>query len=136
MANTNTGFHSTYSRNLLIANEIINCQEPIILPDTNLKSAKKNKFKGIKEDIGSLSLTVYPNPAHDYFVVKSKFDTFTGPGVLTLYNSNGWAVECYPVTKKQDQILIPTVNLKSGLYILVIEENAKQWDKIKIAIIK
>jgi len=136
IAQTDKGVPGTYARNCLIAAQKLTYREPVNLPDTGLKSSKKKKFKGAKEPYKSTILSVFPNPAHDYFVVKTKFDTLTGPGVLTLYNSNGWAVESYPVTKKQNQIVISTVNLKSGLYILALELDNKKSDKVKIAIIK
>jgi len=61
-------------------------------------------------------------------------NNFTGQGLINLYDGNGIHLRSITITNEQDQFIIPTADLKPGLYILVIEENGKQWDKIKIAV--
>jgi len=136
IANTNTGKPGAFARNILIANGIINYQEPIILPDTSLKSGKNKKFKGVKESgVGSM-LTVYPNPAHDYFVVKIKLEKILEKVMINLYDENGRIVYSRAFKGKEDQITIPTLNLTSGIYILTIEAEGKHLDKSTIAIVQ
>ena len=136
IATSNNGIPGTYARNILITAGRINYQEPILLPDTNLKQAKKNKFRGVKESGKSSILSVYPNPANDYFVVKIKIDNFTGQGFVNLYDGNGKIAQSHSFNRKEDQIIFPAVHLKTGLYILVLEVEGKRLDSMKIDVIK
>ncbi|MCK9205463.1 MAG: T9SS type A sorting domain-containing protein, partial [Bacteroidales bacterium] len=123
-------------RNLLIAAGKATYQEPVILPDTSLKQAKKTKFRGVEESGDASVLTVYPNPAHDYFVVKINLDTFTGQGVIKLFDGNEKIVQAHSFSGRKDRIIIPTTNLKTGLYLLVLEVGGKRTGSMKIAVIK
>ena len=135
LANTNTGFPSTYARNLLIANEIINYKEPIILPDTSLKSGKKSKFKGVKDDFKSSSLTVYPNPAHDYFIVKFKLNYLPENATIILRDEKGVTVYSKVISGSEDQQFIQVTHLIPGIYILNVESEGKSIESIKIVIV-
>jgi len=135
IAEDNLGIPGTYARNWLIAAGKINYQEPVILPDTGLKSSKKKKFKGVKETEDGSILSVFPNPAYDHCVVKINTGDLTGSGILNLYNENGLILQSYAVMRTQDQISIPTAHLKSGIYLIVLDLESKQRDKVKITVI-
>jgi len=136
IATSNNGVPGAYARNILITAGKINYQEPIFLPDTYLKQAKKKKFRGVKESGDASILTVYPNPAQDYFVVKIKLDKFKGRGLINLYDGNGKTIQSHAFTGKQNQIIFPTATLKTGLYLLILEAEGKRLDSVKIAVIK
>ena len=136
IANLNCGLPGVYARNLLIAAGKITFQEPVILPDTSLKEAKKTKFRGVKESGDASILTVYPNPAQDYFVVKIKSDKFKGRGLINLYDGKGKTIQSYAFTGKQNQVIFPTGTLKTGFYLLTLEAEGKRLDSVKIAVIK
>ena len=135
VANSNYGLPGAYARNLLIAAGKIIYQEPVILPDTSLKQAKK-KFRGVKESGDASILTVYPNPAQDYFVVKIKSDKFKGRGLINLYDGKGKTIQSYAFTGKQNQVIFPTGTLKTGFYLLTLEAEGKRLDSVKLAVIK
>ncbi|MCK9423841.1 MAG: C25 family cysteine peptidase [Bacteroidales bacterium] len=136
IATSNSGIPGAYARNILMTAGKISYQEPILLPDTSLKQEKKKKFRGVKESNSASILTVYPNPANDYFVIKIKLDKFTGQGLINLYDGNGKIVQSHSFTGKQDQIIVATANLKTGLYLLILEVEGKRLDSVKIAVIK
>jgi len=135
IATSNTGIPGAYARNLLIAAGKINYEEPIILPDDNLKETKKEKFRGVKESDDASILTVYPNPAHDYFEVKIKLDKFSRSALINLYDGNGKLVLSKPFNGKQDQIVFPASNLKTGFYLIVLEADGRRLDNVKIEIL-
>jgi hypothetical protein len=135
IVNSNTGIPAAFARNILIADVKMIYQEPIILPDTSLKQLKKNKYKGGNETVESSILNVFPNPANDYFIVKIQPGQFSGQGKLNLFDEKGILIRSYPVTLKQDQIIIPTSNFISGLYLLVLELDRKWISRIKLTII-
>lgn len=136
IATSNNSLPGAYARNILITAEKINYQEPILLPDLNLKQAKKNKFRGVKESAKASILSVYPNPANDYFVVKIKLDNFTGQGFIKLYDGNGKIAQSHSINGGEDQILFPATQLKTGLYLLVLEVEGKRSDVVKLSIVK
>jgi len=133
---SNDDVPGAYARNLLIAAGKATYQEPVILPDSSLKQAKKTKFRGVEESGDASVLTVYPNPAHDYFVVKINLDTFTGQGVIKLFDGNGKIVQAQSFSGRKDQVIIPTTDLITGFYLLVLEVGGKQSGSMKIAVIK
>jgi len=135
IATSNNGVPGAYARNLLIATGKINYEEPIILPDDNLKETKKKKFRGVKESGDASILTVYPNPAQDYFVVKIKLDNITGSGLINLFDGNGKLVLSKTFNGKQDQIIFPASNLKTGMYMIVLEAEGRRLDNVKIEIV-
>ena len=136
IATSKNSLPGAYARNILITAEKINYQEPILLPDLNLKQAKKNKFRGVKESAKASILSVYPNPANDYFVVKIKLDNFTGQGFIKLYDGNGKIAQSHSISGGEDQILFPATQLKTGLYLLVLEVEGKRLDVVKLSIVK
>jgi hypothetical protein len=135
IANSNTGIPATYARNILIAAGKITYQEPILLSDTSLKKSKKIKFRGVQEKGDVSVLSVYPNPARDFFVVKILPGLYTGNGKINMFDGKGILIWSHPVVIKQDQIIMPIINLKKGLYLLVLEINEIWIESTKIAIL-
>jgi hypothetical protein len=136
IANSNTGIPGAYARNILIAAGKITYQEPILLPDTSLKQAKKKKFRGVKEFGNTSILKIFPNPARNYFIVKINITENYFQGLIKLYEGNGKMLQLRAFTGKQDQIVISTANLNSGLYLLILEIDGKQAGRAKVTIIK
>jgi hypothetical protein len=114
----------------------MNYGEPIIFPDDNLKEAKKTKFRGIKEVGDASILSVFPNPAQDYFILKVNLIGFIVEGLINLYDANGKIVQSSTFTGKQNQIIIPTSKLNSGLYILILYINDNLSYSTKLSIVK
>lgn len=132
----NNGIPKTYARNLLIAAGKITYQEPIILPDTSLKSTKRDRYRGVKLPLKKTFLTVYPNPAKDYFVVEYHLESTPTNGFITMYDITGKNVGSVSVTGKQNQIIIPTNNIQSGIYLLILEINNEKLEPIKVTIVR
>ena len=135
IANSNTGEPAAYARNILIASGKITYQEPILLPDNNFKQAKK-KFRGVNTSGDKQVLIVYPNPARDYFVVRFNLENFSSQILLTLYYGNGKIVHSHSCKGKLDEVIISTTNLKTGLYLLVLDLEGKHKECVKISVIK
>ena len=132
----NNDFPGAYARNILIAAGKITYQEPIILPDTSLKSKKRDRYRGVKLPFEINILKVYPNPAHDYFVVEYHWESAPNYGFIHMYDIAGKEVGSFSITGKQNQVIIPTKKLQSGVYLLILEINGKKLDSVKISIIR
>jgi hypothetical protein len=101
-----------------------------------LKSGKKIKFRGITESNEGSLLIVYPNPAHNYFIVKFKLGNLLNQGTINMYDENGRIVLSRTLTGKQDQVIVPVSGLNPGIYILVLEDEGKRIESKKVTIIK
>lgn len=132
----NSCLPGTYARNILIFAGKTTYKEPIILPDTSLKSTKKERFRGIKLPLDGNILKIYPNPAKDYFVVEYHLETTPKVGYIVFFNVHGKQVGSFSFTGKQNKIIIPTIGLHSGLYLVAIEVDGKRLETAKISIIQ
>ena len=134
--NNNTGLPGAYARNLLLAAGKISYQEPILLPDTSLKAFKKKKFRGVKEEHKSNALTVFPNPANDYFVVRFDISGKQSGGVIRIYDVMGKPLQTIETKRNQDQIIVSSAGLKSGLYMITLILDNRIRDMVKVSIVK
>lgn len=134
--NNNAGLPGAYARNLLLATGKISYQEPILLPDTSLKTSKKKKFRGVKEEHKSNALTVFPNPANDYFVVKFDISGNQYGGIIRIYDLMGKPLQTIETKRNQDQIIVSSAGLKPGLYIITLISDSRIRDMVKVSIIK
>jgi hypothetical protein len=134
--NNNTGLPGAYARNLLLTAGKISYQEPILLPDTSLKTSKKKKFRGVKEEHKSNALTVFPNPANDYFVVRFDISGNQSGGIIRIYDLMGKPLQSIETKRNQDQIIVSSAGLKPGLYIITLISDSRIRYMVKVSIIK
>ena len=108
--------------------------EPILYPDENapLKTAKdKPKSQQLKvENV----LKVYPNPAKEYFIVEYTLTDNLNNAVFEIIDATGRLVKSIQINKPNDQLLIKTEGILSGLYYCRLLNNQKQIGNIKISI--
>jgi len=136
IANSNLGFPATYARNILLANRLINYQEPSIIQDTSLKSGKKKKFRGVKDSFNYSMLEVYPNPASTYFILKFSLSDNAENSMVNLRDQTGKIVWSKRLTTKTNQEVIPVSELKSGIYLMTLEIENKTIESVKVTIVK
>jgi hypothetical protein len=112
----------TYARNVLLANNLISYQEPIVLPDEK-KSAPAYRDPKPASYAGPGTLRLFPNPAQQYVIVEYNFSGEVSGAesmLLTISSSDGKTVEQRKIVKPQDQLLIDCRLLNSGNYICKI----------------
>jgi len=136
IVNDNDGLPGAYARNLLLAAGKISYQEPILLPDTSLKATKKKKFRGVKEEHKSNALTVFPNPANDYFVVRFNISDTQSGGIIRIYDVMGKPLQSIDTKRNQDQIIVSSAGLKPGLYMITLISDNRIRDMVKVSIVK
>jgi hypothetical protein len=68
-------------------------------------------------------------------VVKIKLDKVPASGLIKLCDGNGKVVLSRTFSSKQDQVVFPASNLKTGFYLIVLEADGRRLDNIKIEII-
>jgi len=136
LTSSNQNLPGVYARNMLLATGNINYQEPVILPDSGLKATKKVKFKGVKDSGNNKFISVFPNPAHDYFIIRYNTPEDAQKGSIKLYDAKGILMFSKEVSTTKGQITVPTTAMISGLYLIVLEQNGKKIEMAKLTIIK
>jgi len=128
----------TYSRNVLLANNLISYKEPINLPDET-KSAPTGRDPKPAKPLLPGSLKLFPNPALQYMIVEYNFSDEVADSesvVLTIISGDGKTVRQYKIVKPQDQLLIDCRNLNYGSYICKITCGKKTLGSGKFIIAK
>ncbi|MCX6286759.1 MAG: T9SS type A sorting domain-containing protein [Bacteroidetes bacterium] len=128
----------TYARNVLIANGVMDYNEPIILPDETKSQELPKSFKTSKM-VQDKYMKLFPNPANHYFIIEYNLRGKFGdkPQIeFSLFSSEGKPIVSRNSNKNQDQILIETRNFENGTYICSMIMNGKILDSEKILIVQ
>jgi len=122
-----------WARNILIANRLLDYNEPIVNEST-LKFSRKEKYHWTHSRAMAAEMKVFPNPAEDYIIVEYAQKQHTDAVYLELFNSQGIKLQTYKLTKGTDQKIIYTGNLLPGGYLiqLVVKGTARESKKIII----
>jgi hypothetical protein len=80
-------------------------------------------FAGMNESFDSRnSISVYPNPASDIIILKSKENT-----TIEIFNMLNQKIEINDLTISRDETMIPTAHLANGMYFLKQGPNYKTF---------
>jgi len=129
---------SSYVRNILIANNVINYSEPIIIPD-DLKSTQEEDVLRTSHFSEKCYLKVFPNPAKHYIIAEyNTQQLYAGNNefFLTITSSDGKILETRILSKLQDQQLIETVDYKPGIYLCFLKSGNKVLASRKFTVIQ
>jgi hypothetical protein len=93
----------------------LNYNEPIVLPDENLKSSKIKRVRTFDSN-EDWCLKIYPNPANNYCILefsrKSDIDAS-----VQLIDINGKVLKNIELVKDSDLILINLNDIPTGIYL-------------------
>lgn len=128
--NTTPGVHA---RNILIGLGELAYDEPVYFPDFNKAAPIWRRSK--KKSSEPSSLKVFPNPAGHYFIAEFELHETVGSNMLVLTNLNGHNILVIDIRRKQDQIVIPTLGIKPGVYILQLINGSKVQESVKLTIL-
>jgi hypothetical protein len=128
---------ASYVRNILIANNVINYFEPIIIPDDLKSTPEKNVLRTGHFSEGCY-LKVFPNPAKHYIIAEYNTQQISSSNeiLLTVTSFDGKILETRILSKLQDQQLIETVDYKPGIYLCFIKSGNKVLASRKFTIIQ
>jgi hypothetical protein len=105
-----------YASNLLIEERLLNYDEPVYLVDPVKNIPAKNKIPVTTTNTHCLSL--FPNPAGNYFIAYYYLSEQQYPGILTISDINGRELKSFHLKDKQNQIVIPTEGFSAGVYVI------------------
>jgi len=136
MEASQVGKASVYARNILLALDQIEYEEPIILPDL-LKSAEAMyEYKELLKKVNNAPeyIKVQPNPAKDYIIVEYELEQEANLTV-EINDISGILKYSKNTTGKQDQHIVDTRNWNAGIYIVSLKINGKLIESVKFTII-
>jgi hypothetical protein len=116
-----------YARNLLIAADILDYSEPVILPHDSLKSlliTEKSKSKsGIPE---YPFIRLFPNPAKNYYVIEYYVPAISQEDDITvnIANIKGQTVSELSFKRHYNQVIQRCDQYPSGPYLLLLRLNS------------
>lgn len=138
IAQNQTGMPSVYVRNLLVWNNQTMYNEPVLLPDTSLKSTparRQNDGTGKNRETDNY-LPVKPNPATGYFIAGWDLHEESESTTIVLTDINGRAVYKTAVYNQKNEKVINTGNLAPGTYVVNILVNGKIIETKKLNLLK
>ncbi|MCK4677804.1 MAG: T9SS type A sorting domain-containing protein, partial [Bacteroidales bacterium] len=136
LADTCYDLPSAYARNMLMHFGLFSYDEPVYFPlALNSSVTWQNPFKEIEYPKTS-SLSLFPNPAGDYFIVEYAIAHSYEQAMIVIHNMKGKLVRNFYIRGKQNQVVIPTGDLNNGVYIVSLYINNKFEDSKKITLLK
>ncbi|MCB2220326.1 MAG: T9SS type A sorting domain-containing protein [Bacteroidetes bacterium] len=127
---------AAYARNLLMEYAGYPYQEPIILPEEGLKAAEalvNNDLTVGKTSADNFS--IYPNPADNVVIIDMK--TVNSNGIrVSLYDNQGRPVKTVVIPAWEQQFIMGTGRLETGIYLVKLEKNGKTLGTKKLSIIR
>jgi hypothetical protein len=122
-----------FASNLLIKEGILIYNEPVYLGEESEKTVdapdKKTEIANEKP-----TLRLFPNPAGNYFIASYDLREEESPGLITISDINGKELRALQLKDKQNQIVIPALELTNGIYLIKLQAGNKILDTEKISI--
>jgi hypothetical protein len=132
-----SGMASIFARNILLALNEMEYDEPILMPDILKSASAEDDYTELlnKANEAPVHITVRPNPAKDYIVLA--YDLGEKGGAIAEIRNMGAKIKYSENLKnKQDQITVDTRGWKAGVYVVSLKVNAKLVESVKFTIIK
>ncbi|HPE58425.1 MAG TPA: NosD domain-containing protein, partial [Bacteroidales bacterium] len=126
------GKPSVYARNVLLALEQIEYEEPILLPDLFKAAAVQEERQRIMQSLDEHHyLKLFPNPAGDYLVIEHKLEMEPQKVLVKINNIKGECIIQVELTGKQNQQTVDIHSLKPGIYTATIVADRKELETVK-----
>jgi len=130
-----TDFASVYARNMLLAIDDLEYQEPIILPNSMKSAEVEEAYHKALNSQAPTMLEVYPNPSKDFIILAYQFDKET-KGMIEIRDISGKPVQSIPFDGIQDQVTLTTHGWSTGVYVLSLVVNDKVIETTKFTLVK
>lgn len=102
------------SRSILIANGLLEYNEPILLPNEMFKSTKVVRNNKI---VKNSQLIIYPNPASEWITVEYDVQaTECTFAILEIVDATGRIVKSMELRGNKDSVIIDLTTLQKGIY--------------------
>jgi photosystem II stability/assembly factor-like uncharacterized protein len=134
LATDEENYPGACARNLLYAAGLIEYEEPIILPEDELKSSEAVDHELSNHTGKPETLKVFPNPAGDYVIVEYDTEGYSGNISISVIDITGRKVFINNYSIKCDQIVVKTREWASGIYQINVLINGKVIKSEKVTV--
>ncbi|NOX48771.1 MAG: T9SS type A sorting domain-containing protein [Chlorobi bacterium] len=127
---------SVYARNILLALNEMEYDEPILMPDMMKSTTAMEEYNyllGKAKDAPGY-IKVKPTPAKDYVIIEYGLEREVASNI-EIYDISGNLKYSDSFTNRQDRITIDTRNWKPGVYIVTLKSNGMLVESLKFTII-
>jgi len=124
-----------YARNILLALDEIEYNEPVLFPDFTKSSQAIEEYGKLINTKPPQMLEVYPNPSSGYVIIEYNLEKAEGCKI-EISGMTGKTIQTLATSGKQDQITVVTENWKPGTYIATLFIDGKVIESCKFTIIK
>jgi len=118
-----------FARNILIADNLLNYQEPVIIGE-DYKSIRKYHAPFTSKGLNK-TVIAYPNPCKDYLIIKRNKSSKVSLN-LSLANSDGKILIQKDISDRNNLIYLSMKELSPGIYFIVIKANGEKTEILKI----
>ena len=128
----------SYARNILLANQLTQYFEPILLPDLTNPPPSKPLVKP-ETTASEIYFKLYPNPARQYAIIEyslSGFQNIQNPIIFVITNLEGKEIKRIQVYKQFDQFILNTTNYIPGTYVCTLYAGGKNLQNQKFVIFR
>jgi hypothetical protein len=123
-----------YSRNLLETKNLLFYDEPVYLANISTKGYSIISSNKDHEDAKSPYMEIFPNPTKTFFIIKYDLREFNSPGTILISDQVGKILKTIPIDDRQNQKIVETNTLCSGIYLVSLYVNDKLKAKAKLII--
>ena len=81
-------------------------------------------------------MSVFPNPAKNFVILKFKLDSETVFANIKVYDVNGRFIKSININDMQNQIIISTKSFNPGIYFIVLQTSNNQKETVKLNVIR
>jgi len=127
------GLASVYARNILMALQLVDYQEPILLPDLLKSRAMAEAYSKLLNVGPPKNLIVSPIPARDFLVTETVLDT-ESKGMIEFTDASGRHIQNLTVSGPINRQIVDTRHWKPGWYIATLKTPAKTLESVKFII--
>lgn len=124
-----------YARNILLALDEIEYEEPVLFPDFTKSSQAIEEYEKLINTKPPQMLEVFPNPSSGYVIIGYNLETEVDCSI-EIKDVTGKTVQTLTSTGKQDQITVVTVNWTPGVYIATLFIDGKSIESCKFTLVK
>ena len=133
LAAADNTLYGIYANNLLIREKLLTYYEPVYMVEPFKSNPVLNQIP--KLEIIKENLKLFPNPTTKYFIVQYDLTKQSSPGMLIMSDIKGKELKTMYLQDKLNQIVVPVVNYKGGIYVIRLFGGSELVDTKKITIL-
>jgi len=135
MESAHEGIAAVYARNILLALNHIEYEEPVVLPNMMKSSQAIAEYRKLINAEPPKQMELYPNPSDDYVIITYSLEVDEPGCTIGISDLNGMHIHTIDITNMQDQVVVDTQNWKPGVYIATLKKNGNPVESFKFTIL-